>query len=68
MKESCSTCRFFFAVGKVCRRYPPAVMVVGVKQSIVGGQQEPVFAASFPQLDPNLGWCGEHRDLDYFDA
>lgn len=57
-EESCSNCMFYMANMKVCRRYPPTSMIVGVKQGLASVQPEPVIGSYFAFMAPN-GWCGE---------
>lgn len=64
LEEKCSNCLFYMASPKVCRRYPPRPMMVGVKQGIVNvAQQEPLIMAYFPSMLPT-GWCGEYRPVE----
>lgn len=56
--ECCGECRFYMASTKVCRRFPPVVMIIGVKPTITNPNGEPLFAGQFPQMAPT-GWCGE---------
>lgn len=61
MREAnCSNCEFYLSHMKVCRRYPPTPMVLGMKQGL--GGNEPVISGYFPQMMPT-GWCGEHRPV-----
>lgn len=63
-EECCGNCQFYMASPKVCRRYPPKPIMVGVKQGISQiSQQEPLILAYFPVMMPT-GWCGEHRPMD----
>lgn len=60
-EEQCGTCHFYFMGAKVCRRYPPAVLMVGMKQSLaLAGQGEPAIGTYFPFMGPT-GWCGEWK-------
>lgn len=49
--ESCSTCRFFYCLGRweICRRYPPQVYSDGNYNS-----------ESYPSVNSD-GWCGEYQ-------
>lgn len=62
-EETCSTCAFYMASPKVCRRYPPATLMLGVRQGIatISGN-EPVIQSVFPNMAPN-GWCGEYKQM-----
>jgi hypothetical protein len=61
VQESCGTCHFYMASPRVCRRYPPHPMVVGIKQGLANvNQHEPMISAFFPTMLPT-GWCGEYR-------
>lgn len=60
-EDTCSTCCFYMASPKVCRRYPPTPLMIGVKQGIASlAAQEPFIQGYFPNMMPN-GWCGEHK-------
>lgn len=56
----CGTCLFYMAGPRVCRRYPPVPLMVGLKQNIANIQQEPLVVAYFPAMSPT-GWCGEYQ-------
>jgi hypothetical protein len=47
---------------KVCRRYPPIPIMIGVKKAIaqLNIEPEPVIGAYFPQMAAT-GWCGEYE-------
>ena len=55
MTDTCSTCRYFLSPPEpgVCRRYPPAVRIDRLPQTL---QCE--VTSEFPRMQPH-GWCGE---------
>jgi hypothetical protein len=56
--DCCLTCRFYLVSDEVCRRYPPAVLLVQ------GARNEPDGHRSvFPPMQPT-GWCGEHKPAE----
>jgi hypothetical protein len=62
LEESCGNCRFYMASPKVCRRYPPKPMIIGVEKGISSiSADKPVVMAYFPNMLPT-GWCGEWSD------
>lgn len=62
-EESCGSCVFYMASPKVCRRYPPTPIMIGVRQGIAQVMgNEPVIQATFPGMAPN-GWCGEYKQV-----
>lgn len=63
-EECCSNCQFYMASPKVCRRYPPKAMMIGVKKGIASlTGDEPMIMSYFPTMMPN-GWCGEYQPED----
>lgn len=61
--ERCGTCKFYMPAPKVCRRFPPVPMMVGIERAIMAGMQDkPAITPFFPNMMPN-GWCGEYKSL-----
>lgn len=64
--NGCGTCLFFFhpdanqAAG-LCRRYPPAVLLVGVQNMQGSPQPAAITQSGFPPMLAD-GWCGEHQE------
>ncbi len=59
----CGTCVFYMTSPKVCRRYPPTPIMVGVRQGLAAvSQQEPLVMAFFPSMN-STGWCGEYQQV-----
>lgn len=61
MTDSCKTCRFLHGESKSCRRYPPQIIGESTTPSTAepgGGWR---WCTTFPVMDPDLGWCGEHK-------
>lgn len=56
----CGNCVYYMADPKVCRRYPPIPVMIGVQQGLT---PKPVVSSYFPPMDPG-GWCGEHEAGD----
>jgi len=60
--ERCETCTFFHREDDgtlgVCRRYPPQLVMIGVKPDGNGGVEDWLSGQRFPQMLPS-GWCGE---------
>jgi hypothetical protein len=54
----CGNCVYYMEDPKVCRRYPPTPMIVGMQQGLT--QPRAIINCYFPSMDPN-GWCGEHE-------
>jgi hypothetical protein len=62
-EESCGSCLYYMASAKICRRYPPAPIMVGVDQGmsgLAGMGPKPIVMAYFPSMTPQ-GWCGEYE-------
>jgi hypothetical protein len=70
--DGCSTCAFWFSPSQqnvgyspsgrevgLCRRFPPATLVVGA-QTAMNGTVNAITQAGFPPID-DTGWCGEHK-------
>lgn len=56
--ECCGNCEFYMETTKVCRRYPPMPLMLGLRQGLAGN--EPAVSSFFPSMMPT-GWCGEYR-------
>jgi hypothetical protein len=68
MIDQCSNCSAFLAQSSdqgICRANPPAVLMVGVRQTpaipgiLNSGQAEPQFMSVFPPMKA-AGWCRAH--------
>lgn len=53
--ECCANCQFYSIIEKICRRYPPAVLVTAMVKNKAEG-----WASVFPPMLP-VGWCGEYQ-------
>lgn len=63
INEECGSCAFYMASPKVCRRFPPVPLMIGVRQGIAQlAQPEPIIQAFFPNMMAT-GWCGEYQQV-----
>lgn len=62
-EANCGSCIFYMPNLRVCRRFPPTPLMVGIKQGIAQiSPQEPVILSYYPAMMPN-GWCGEYVQI-----
>lgn len=62
MTDSCGTCRFFMTEARICRRYPPTLILVTTPEPPKPPAIMPTLShelrSYFPEMDAAKGWCG----------
>ena len=56
-EKCCGSCRFYFPLGRQCRRYPPTVWGDGQSETTSS------YCCSFPQVREEE-WCGEFKSIE----